>query len=1029
MNPIQTIATIRKFSNYLVGIFPFLAIVGDRIYGSLRMIGEVPVIKPVVAAIGQSSFGQAVWKFFERFYWRDYAKDRMQLGDAPAETAPVLRFMIQLSVLLSLVIPLTQIQSAPFNLGAVLIETNSGYKHTMAAWPILLWMLCLPCAWSSLLVGTAVCNRVAFSVTAIGALYFLANCILYLPRSYYNALLTIPILVSLFFNLTILPAEGRRAKTTRLFTALLVGAAAGFQFTILTPLRPWLGTVLPFNGPAVGIGAGCSIGLCAGLLCFWLANKLLTVPNEIIEGEPPKSRTAEPLISIQAAFIFISILLFAFLSATALRGGLAPLGGTIVSALDLSNAYLWPILYFVGVGIVHKLMGSSKVVASSVTGIMPSKLAAPLLVLALLIATFAAWSESIIDNLSVNYSSLSQRAFVVFLPFYQVFKPIIWTDPLLSIAAQWMKWVLLCEVCVVVVIAFQRRLTAGVLSRLFFISSLAALAIWEYIFQMFSFARSPLHSAVLIWLFAIWLLWLMHTIGWKLSIGDSPMWPSRGRLAVYGGIVGLIILQINARASCFDYRIVNELFLTMFHGIIDVGLPYYLLLWANRRIKEATPPVGVLLGTFSAGAFASMCFNALDKCFTSVGFSEVVITQLNSLQTTGSLSLGLVVSAYWLFVKAVVFVALLEIVRKIAASRSQKVLDSAHPNQKYHWMVYLMLAFASGVVSFSYSFVDLPLPNEVRVAFAPLQQELFFNANVFHLYLAYWIPALWMSIAALKADRSRALPWATLTAAILGGIILVGYEYFEVLMRANGLILPTLVIFGAVMVSLIAMLLRMLEGSRSDTDVPEMPERKVAANALLSYTSVAFLSLSLALVFALFSYCSNYRKVFSFTQAPSLNHSILISNDWNFRGTKPAKDPFPEISSFTQVSLAGSKTLDVMFLNPDSSGPSASSDPSDPAGMKRLIQKWVDYLHLKVSKVESWNKFYSGAYSFQFSLPFADGSTKFGVSAFVPRENGGTEVFTAVTDAKSFEQTVWEIALLVQNLQNFDAAWQSNHRF
>lgn len=1015
MNPFQTIATIRKFSNYLVGIFPFLAVIGDHGYGLVRKVGEVPLIKPVVGVVGQSSVGQAVWKFFERFYWRDYAKDRMQLGDAPAETAPVLRLMIQLSVVLSFAIPLTQMQ-APFNLSAVGIETSSGYKHAMATWPIFLWILCLPCAWSALLVGTAVCNRVAFSATAIGALYFLAGCILYLPRSYCNALLTMPVLFSLIFNLTMLGVDGKRANISRLVTALVVGAAAGFQFTILTPLRPWLGTVLPFNGPAVGIGAGCLIGICAGLVCLMVANTLRSAQSKLGEApaaptsttsaiEPSIPETNTPPLSIQAAFLINSFLLIAFLSATAWRGGLASLGGSIISALDMSNAYLWPILYFVGVGIVHKLMGSSKVVAASVNGILPSRLATPLFLLALLIATFAAWSEDIINMLSFQTSALGQQVFFVFLPFFKVVKAIIWIDPLLSIATHWMKWVLLCEVCIVAVLAFQKRLNAAVLSRLFFLSSFAALLLWEYIFQMSSFSRGPIHSAVLIWLFAIWLLWLMHTIGWKLSINDSPMWPSRGRLAIYGGLVGLIILQVNARASCFDYRIVNELFLTMFHAVIDIGLPYYLLLWANKRFKTDTPPVKFLLGAFSAGAVASMCFNAIDKCFTNAGFIETVKLQLESLRATGNFSLDVAVSGYWLFFKAAIFVVLLMLVRRFAVLRSAKISNSDDLKQQHYWMLYLMLAFASGVVSFSYSFVDLPLPNEVHVALAPLRQEILFNTNVFHLYLAYWLPALWMSVAALKTDRPKAWPWAVLTGAMLGGLILYGYEYFEVLLRASGLFMSVMVIFSSVMVALVCMILQTLESSRNESESPFDKETKPAANALLSYTSAAFLAMALAVVFTVSVYCSPNRKVFSFRDIASLKHSVLLAKDWTFKETQAPKAPFPEISIFTRAAPLGIRRLDVMSL------------PSDSAGVKILMQKWVDYLHLKVTKVESWDKYYSGAYSFQFTLPTADGGTLFAVSAFVPRDNGQTEVFTAVTDAKTIEQTVWEIALLVQNLK------------
>lgn len=995
MNPFQAIATLRKFANYLAGIFPILAVLGDRIYSLLGWLCNLPLIKPLIESAGKSAFAVAVWKFFERFYWRDYAKDRMELGAAPAETIPVLRVMIQMCVVLSLVIPLAQIQNSPFKIDSLAIETFSGYKHSMPAWPVCLWIVCLPCAWACLLVGSAVCNRVVFACTAIGALYFLSTCVLYLPRSYLNGLLTLPILISLIYCESTLSSESRRAKFIRWICSCAVGAAAGFQFTILTPFRPWLATVLPFPGPVLSIGIGSVVGIFAAIICLSLASKLQASKVSIPIGK---------VVSV------VSFMLIGFFIAATVRGGFAQIAGAIISTLDLSNGYLWPILYFVGVGIIHKLMGSSKVVAASVKGMLPSQVATPVLVIVLLLATGAVFSEDIINYLSFQTSAFGQQSFMLFLPFFKTCKTLIWRDPSLSMAADWMQWVLLLDIAVVGVLAFQKRLTPDAMTRLFFITCLTTLLLWEYIFQMSSFARSPSHSVLLIWLFAVWLLWLMHTIGWKLSLNSSPLWPSRGRLAIYGGVVSMLILQVNARAMCADYRIVNELFLTMFRGVIDVGLPYYLLLWANKRVKESTPSVGALLGVFSAGALASMCFNALDKCFTNAGFETTVKTQLQNLQTTGNLSLDVSVSVFWLFAKAVIFVFMLAAVKSFASRLSRKA-QITNEAVSHHLMLYLIIAFASGVVSFSYTLVEIPLPTELRVAVAPLKQEVLFNCNVFHLYLAYWIAALTFGLGSIrfKAKQSR---FFVFIVSLLGvGAILCGYELFEVTLRACGMLVRVLVVASGILIALLMWTLQELVSTDSSkaglTEASlgsSTKSKPLSADALLTYGGTAKTALVAVFIFLAVSLLSPTFKSFSYQNVTAVAHPVLLAIDWKFKEELPAKEPYPEISVYIRESSGIRSTLQIMSLE------------SDPNGVKPLMKKWIDFLHLQLSKLDSWDRLSPGAYSFQFTLPNQNGLSLFAVSTFVPRSNSRTEVFTLITDATHIEQATWELANLVKSL-------------
>lgn len=999
MNPIQIIATLRKFANYIAGLFPFLAVIADKIAGRIKKLADLPWISPIVKRASKSAFLIAIWKFFERFYWRDYAKDRMEFGASPPEAVNVLRTIIQLCVLLSLVIPLSQFQLAP-----VEVETFSGYKHSVSMWFILLWIMSLPCGWAALLVGTAVCNRAAFALTALGALYFLSTCVIQFPRSIFNGFLTFAVLYSLIHCERTLSRENRVSKILSWLNALIVGIAAGCQFTILTPLRPWLATVFALPGPVLSLGFGSALGAVAGIACLMLARK----PSPKLLST--RFFTAD--IPMAPAIWTVASSLLLFLIAGASRGGLPQLGGLIISSIDMSNAYFWPVLYFIGVGIIHKLLGSSKIIAASVKGVIHPKLASPVMIVALLASTIIVLSESICGYLALQTGQNWSAAFNAFLPVYKFSKWLIWHDPLLSMAAHWMIWFLALDIVVTFTLAVQKRLTADGLSRLFFTTCLAALLVWEYLFQMASFARGPIHSVIMIWLFAVWLLWLMHTVGWNLSLNSSPAWPSKGRFALYGGVVTLIILQVNARATSHDYRIVNELFLVMFRGVIDVGLPYYLLIWANKR-TQVSPPVPLLLGTFAAGGITSMIFNALDKLAGSgwslAAFSTVVKAQLETLQTVGTINIDLLIPGYWLFIKAIIFVSLLVLMKRLGDRKSIVATDptkteaSNSPDSHRQLMTYLMVAFASGVVSFSYTLVDLPLPTELRVMLAPLKQELLFNCNILHTYLALWIPALLLALVTLKSNRTLDLLCASTFGIMLTGAILFGYEHYEVFLRATGLLYPALIVLTGILFALLTELLAIIETSRSAARSTDTPPTSTP-DALLSYRSSRNLCLAAALGFAIISLLPAGPKSFIEHPVPTLSHSVLLDRNWKFQSIIPANGKLPEFSVFTRPSPDGPTTIQISSLK------------SDPAGAKHHLQTYIDFLQLKVVKAEPWDRYYPGAYSCSFLFVDKSSMTVAGLSVFVPRSNGRTETFTVTCPPSIFENAVWEITHLVQQL-------------
>ncbi|MBZ0186382.1 MAG: hypothetical protein K8F91_09065, partial [Candidatus Obscuribacterales bacterium] len=194
MNPFQIIATLRKFGNYLVGLFPIFATISESLAAHFKTISQKPAVKGIIERAGSSNFFQAIWKIVERFYWRDYKKNRLDLSESPPECLPILRPIFQCCALLCILIPFTQ-----FPINQVAIETLSGFKGMAPTWSVVLWSFCLPLAWAVLLSGMALSNRSFFAPVAIAALYFMSSCVLELPRSSANAFLTIAILLNLIY--------------------------------------------------------------------------------------------------------------------------------------------------------------------------------------------------------------------------------------------------------------------------------------------------------------------------------------------------------------------------------------------------------------------------------------------------------------------------------------------------------------------------------------------------------------------------------------------------------------------------------------------------------------------------------------------------------------------------------------------------------------------------------------------------------------------------------------------------------------
>lgn len=994
MNFVQIIATLRKFGNYLAGIFPALVVVVDFFSEQFQKLLQHPLIAPWWNKVAATPFAQSVWKLFERFYWRTYSKDRLDLEEAPPVTLGVLRPLFQICALMCVLIPLTQ-----FNVCPVTVEAFSGFKGDAPAWSVWLWLLFLPFAWAALLVGTAISNRIAFAITAIAAANFILTTVVLMPRSFFNALLPIAILIGLALCERTLPHITLRNKLMSALNLVVAGSAAAIPLIILTPIRPWLGTFLKLPGEYISIGGGIILGIAIGTLTgAW--SRLPLKPER-----PLFFRGGE--ISLSGAVWTIVSLLIIFLFAGVTRGNLGQSGGLILSSLALTTSYLWPIWYFIGVGILHKLMGSSKTFASAIEGMFPRFIMAPLLVLALIGSLLVTSSERICIYLSTPASPASlQFALPFFFQIYTASKPYIWSNPLNVIAVHWLTWVLIFDAIVVFVLAVQKRITGVALVRLLFLTSFSALLIWEYVFQMSSFNRAPSHSVIALFFFAIWLLWLMHTVGWGISSKSSPYWPSAGRLAVYSGIATIALLDIHARSACKDFKLMNELFLTMFRGVIDVGLPYYFLVWTSKKVETIPVKISTLLGLFSLGGLVSFTFNALEK-LAGAGWNvsemmRLVQMQYEQLKATGNPNIDIIVPPEWFFIRAILYVVLLAIVYFVSRRKVNATASGSHA------ILFILVAFASGIASFSKTLLELPIPGEARALIAPTTQELLFNCNLFQSYASYWIPALMLG-AAQVGRESKVLRFIILAPLAVAAHFSIAWLYGEqgVYLRAcDSLYLVTTAIAG-IFVLLVVISLERLKPAEFDEAKPDVTSR----STLLTPKTFATLVLVAELLIATAAIVKT-KIPLEDRQIAVFDHRVSMSPTW------------------IDQTKGGANTTVIKYARPaESLGISIlqiGTVPSEAAGtqalLKLLLLKAVQsglYPNFAVINIESWGQHCPGALACSFSYDSMDKvpMPRSGVSVLIPRENGTTEFYTVHTNPSDIVREQAELALTIRNVR------------
>lgn len=678
MNVASAIKAARKLGNFIATLYPRVGALGTRIEAWV-------LARPTVARWRAHPRMRVVLDAVDRFWWSDYARDRVDWQSLPSDAVPLLRWLFTGALLLTLALPLA------------------------IAWPVPALAVPSACALALglgfAMAAAAAANRgIAFGVELV-ALWLLASSAFGPPRSFANLLPSGAVLVNLAFS----EARAHAGTTARLARALAIGAASGMVATILTPLAfVWPAHKLIF-GAAWGAPLGVGVALAARRV-----------------GRAP---------SLLASAVVVSALAATHLGVVVGRAGLVAASSNWVDVYRLLLGWLWPVWYFVGVGVVFALLKGTRATIAVVDAFVPRRALAVVLGVALAIALALAWSRTIAAALLEQPAWLQGASAALFV----VGRRVIWDDPQRSLVFGWLRWVLLADVIALVWLALRRRLTIDAWVALASTTGVITFGIHEYVSELFGFQRAQGYGLVLLVGFAIWLLWLLYKIGLRIGSASSPHWPASARLGLCGAVLVLALGAIDSRAAIGELKVIDEIFLYLFRGVVDIGVPFGLFVWAQRRLPRLPVETARLFFLFVAGALATLFMNLADQAAASGSVDELVAfvaARHASLSQTGrDVPVPALPLVYEVARDAILLAVGLVVVRR---QRARGAAMSV--------MLFELAALALGYASFVRMRVDLPLlPMGWALYVQPSVPPQFLDGALVTSLAAWLVPVLALS--------------------------------------------------------------------------------------------------------------------------------------------------------------------------------------------------------------------------------------------------------------------------------------------
>lgn len=974
MTGLPGLSTIQKLRYFLAGVFPALSNSGGAVFA--RWLQRYPTIAGLSDRVRTSAVGLSLRRLTNTFVLGSYAAEDVDWAKLPNEAAPALRITIVAAAVLCLSVPLTVSWIWPA-LPAQAITGAAG--PPVAGWSIVLWIVALSLAWSCLLLGTAAANRIVFLPSVAIFLYFSAAMVAALPKSWWSLLAPAQAALAVVYSGTRLSRLRWRALR-ELATAIIAGALIAALAIVVIPTAPWYrGRLL---GAAFAVGAPLGIGLT------WIARRLRQR-----QATGPALRTD----IVAAVMVCAHVLL---LTSLAVRGGLTTPAGGIQAWSIQTTGYLWPLYFFVGAGVVFKVLRRTNTVQSVAQTLLPSPLFVSLTFAVLVAATLVPWVEPILLTPAGPWPTwLSGAASAVYRA-----TSWLWASQLMRDTMDTMKWVLLAALIVAAWTLVRRRLTSSAVAGIFFVAALIGFGVFEYHVQLNGFGRTPRNSALSLLILSALVLWLVHKTVLKRVFSSSRWWPQTARIALYAALLMFVLLPIHARVAMHDRAVSNEIFLYLFMGVINFGLPYYLYLFASRRFAQLPLSPLAALGLFCLGGLLAVPLIIADRSVLAGSLSAA--WSAASAQALGVLEGQRVVPdhsflpAGWTVIRGILAIGGVLLVAWVVRRR---VRDRALAPAAFACAV---IAVAAGVACFSNRGVELPLlPQRVVYFIAPLASSSIVDALLVARQLAFLLPALLLALA-FTGSRDRAVQIAAVAGAIaLHVFINLIWPSREAWLRSSGAMFT---VAGAALVMLFflaAALCRRLDQvllRRSD----DSGGLVIEAGSLLTWAELRVTGTVLLVALAAIGSYKAYSQRLAVQRIPGSTFELRIPAPWS------GAEEDARASVFTRASWTDTRPslrAELHSYSPDSTRELLRDAALEAA--QRLA-------NFEAKGLETLERYYPGALALDFRYLQSAGdenTSAFGTLALAPMPNGKALILTVV-HAPSEPERRWDLLRVLQEL-------------
>lgn len=679
-----------------------------------------PRLRSRIERLRESRWGAVAGRARENYVTGDFSGDRLDWSVIPPESSGALRAGVLVAGALCLLVPVAMRVPWP----PLVQEPITGVAGApVAGWSVGLWMLAAAVGWASLLIGTATANRAALVPALVLFIYFNLVMAAALPRSWWSGALCLITAAAIVFGEARAVARGVTPRWRSVATGIMAGALAGIVGVAVTPI----GAVFKGRVLLVGTLAGIPLGLLLAGAGRWLAQRA-KASSTVLPGWWRVDRGIACLAGLHLLFT-VSL---------AVRGGLTvPAQGIQPLAVQFTG-YLWPLFYLIGVGVIFKMLRQTKLIHATVRELIPQRILVPLGLLFLAAATAVAWCDTVLLQPETPWPP----GFVPAATWVYSVRTALWHQPLWAMTFEWMRWGFLIAFLMAGWAAVRGRLEGRGMAALLFTTILLWLATFEYFFEFSGFAHSPAHTAASLLVFSIFVLWLTHLALRALLTGDSRWWPRPARVALYAAGLLFVMLPVHARAALHDGKLSSEIFLYLFFGIVDLAVPYYLLVYAERRFQRLPLSVLQLLGLFAVGAVFSVPFTILDKVAVS-GWSPGAMWSHVSAQVDAILQdqpvepFAPLLPPGWIVVRGLLaFGVVLAVGLLVGRRRAGREPAPAAT-------MFAVLAVATGLACFANRVLELPLlsPTTVQLI-TPIHVSRSIDWMLVARYLSFVLPAL-----------------------------------------------------------------------------------------------------------------------------------------------------------------------------------------------------------------------------------------------------------------------------------------------